>query len=70
MVGVNMKRLIAITLGIGMLATAGATAISTPTNARKGLTMQIDVTTEQSKALQARYRYWSSSQTVTLKTPI
>ncbi|MES1192385.1 MAG: hypothetical protein ABUS47_15070 [Steroidobacter sp.] len=67
-----MKHLIAITVGIGILATAGATAISTPNNVTSaaGVTSQVTLTAEQIKVLQARYRYWSSSQPVTLKTPI
>jgi len=67
----NMKQVLVVTVGIGMLATAGATAISTP-NAMfdKGIAGQSTLTPEQTKALQARYRYWSSSQMVALKTPI
>jgi hypothetical protein len=67
-----MKRLFAIGLCLGMLATAGATAISIPASLASdaGLSGRTRLTVEQTKALQARYRYWSSSQTMTLKTPI
>jgi len=67
-----MKLIIAVGVGIGILATAGATAVSTPTTA----STQMDIahhgvrTAEQTKLLQAKYRYWSSSQTTTLKAPI
>jgi len=68
-----MKQFLAITAGIGMLATAGATAISTsdaPTTTA-GVVSQSTLSTEQAKVLQAKYRYWSSSQSMTtLKTPI
>lgn len=71
----DMKRFIAIAVGFGILATAGATAISVPNNVTSatGVTGQpalTALTAEQIKVLQAKYRYWSSSQTVTLKTPI
>ena len=67
-----MKRLFATVVGIGILATAGATAISTPNYVAPaaGVTSYSMLTAEQTKVLQAKYRYWSSSQRVTLKTPI
>lgn len=67
-----MKQFIAITVGIGMLATAGATAVSTPSTATSvtDIASHSMLTTEQTKVLQAKYRYWSSSQPVALKAPI
>jgi len=67
-----MKRLLIVTFGVSMLAAAGATAVSTPGNAMidKSIATQAALTAEQTKVLQARYRYWSSSQPVALKTPI
>ena len=67
-----MKQYIVILIGVGILATAGATAVSTPTTTSS----QMDIahhgvlTAEQTKLLQAKYRYWSSSQATTLKAPI
>ena len=68
-----MKQFLAITVGIGMLATAGATAVSTSDNVTTGMGVvsQSTLTAEQTKVLQAKYQYWSSSQPMTtLKTPI
>jgi hypothetical protein len=68
-----MKSFLAITVGISMLATAGATAISTSNNVTTtvGVANQLTLTAEQAKVLQAKYRYWSSSQSaMTLRTPI
>jgi len=66
-----MKQFLVIGVAIGMLTTAGATAVSTQVDTVS--VNQIEgriVSAEQAKALQARYRYWSSSQAVTLKAPI
>jgi hypothetical protein len=66
-----MKRFLAITIGIGMLATAGATAVSTQVVAASMDTANHSMlTAEQTKVLQAKYRYWTSSQPVALKAPI
>ncbi len=67
-----MKKLFVVAVGLGILATAGATAVSTPSNATSQMDVSIHstLTAEQAKVLQAKYRYWSSSQTMTLRAPI
>ncbi len=67
-----MKRFLAISVGIGMLATAGATAVTTQVFAASEMSTANHsmLTAEQTKILQAKYRYWSSSQPITLKAPI
>jgi len=66
-----MKKIFVVSFGVCTLATAGATAVSTPNHVVfEGEAKHSTLSTEQTKALQARYRYWSSPQTMTLKTPI
>ncbi len=66
-----MKSFLAIVIGIGMLATAGATVVSTQVVATSiDPTNHLTLTTEQTKVLQTKYRNWSSSHQVALKAPI
>ncbi len=75
-----MKRTITFAIGVAIFAAASAVGISDHPNARSeaavsgasdfGQVSVENLTTEQRAVLQAKYRYWTSGNSVTAKAPI
>ena len=75
-----MKRRITFTIGIVIFTAASAIGMSDHSNSRNeaaisgasdfGQVSVENLTTEQRAVLQAKYRYWTSGNSVTVKAPI